>query len=49
VATSAFRSQYLALKVKSHTTIEGAGHFLQDDAPEALSRTIITFYQDNPL
>jgi haloalkane dehalogenase len=34
---------------QKHTTIEGAGHFLQDDAPEALSNTIIQFCQDNPL
>ncbi|MFT7044345.1 MAG: haloalkane dehalogenase [Candidatus Azotimanducaceae bacterium] len=34
---------------QSHTTIEGAGHFLQDDAPDALCKTIITFCQDNPL
>ena len=34
---------------QKHTTIKGAGHFLQDDAPETLSNTIIQFCQDNPL
>jgi haloalkane dehalogenase len=34
---------------QNHTTIEGAGHFLQDDAPDTLTKTIIQFCQDNPL
>ena len=34
---------------QNHTTVEGAGHFLQDDAPDTLTKTIIQFCQDNPL
>lgn len=32
-----------------HTLIRGAGHFLQEDAPDAFSSAIIEFCQDNPL
>jgi haloalkane dehalogenase len=34
---------------QKHTTIEGAGHFLQEDAPETLSEVIVQFCQANPL
>ena len=34
---------------QKHTTIEGAGHFLQEDNPDTLSKVIIQFCQDNSL
>lgn len=32
-----------------HVTIEGAGHFLQEDAPEALADAVVGFCRRNPL
>ncbi|MGI9294390.1 MAG: haloalkane dehalogenase [Pseudomonadales bacterium] len=32
-----------------HTIIKGAGHFLQEQAPEELSQVIVKFIADNPL
>ncbi len=34
---------------QKHTIIEGAGHFIQDDAAEELSDITIAFMKDNPL
>jgi len=33
---------------QAHTIIEGGGHFLQDDVPEALSAAVIEFIRANP-
>ena len=30
-----------------HTILKNGGHFLQEDSPDALSREIITFMQEN--
>ncbi|MEL6829769.1 MAG: haloalkane dehalogenase [Pseudomonadota bacterium] len=35
-------------KGQPHTHIEGAGHFIQEQAPEALSKTIIDFVRATP-
>ncbi len=32
-----------------HVTIEGAGHFLQEDKPDELAAAVLTFMADNPL
>jgi haloalkane dehalogenase len=32
-----------------HVTIEGVGHFLQEQAPAALSEAVIEFIKSNPL
>ncbi len=34
---------------QEHVTIEGAGHFLQKDAPDALASAVLKFAADNPL
>ena len=34
---------------QDHVTIEGAGHFLQEQAPVALSEAVIEFIKNNPL
>jgi haloalkane dehalogenase len=34
---------------QNHTTISGAGHFLQEDKGEELAAVLITFIQQNPL
>lgn len=34
---------------QKHTIIPGAGHFLQDDAPEALSAAVVDFIRANPV
>ncbi|MFK7731881.1 MAG: haloalkane dehalogenase, partial [Pseudomonadales bacterium] len=31
-----------------HTTIENAGHFLQEDQPDACVETILEFIRNNP-
>jgi haloalkane dehalogenase len=36
-------------KSQAHSIIKGAAHFLQDDAPEELSRVVIDFMKANPL
>lgn len=36
-------------KGQAHTTIEGAGHFLQEQAGEKLAEVIVKFIVDNPL
>lgn len=35
-------------KNQNHTLVKGAGHFLQDDAGDELSRLVIDFIKDNP-
>lgn len=32
-----------------HTTIKGAGHFLQEERPEELTRVVIDFIKQNPI
>ena len=34
---------------QDHVTIEGAGHFLQEDAPDALASAVLKRAADNPL
>jgi len=36
-------------KGQAHTTIEKAGHFLQEDRPEAFATVIMDFMTSNPL
>lgn len=36
-------------KGQAHTTIEGAGHFLQEQAGEELAQVIVKFMADNPV
>jgi haloalkane dehalogenase len=36
-------------KGQKHTILEGAGHFIQDDAGEALAQIVIEFVADNPI
>jgi haloalkane dehalogenase len=44
-----FQTSVPGAHAQRHATIEGAGHFLQDDAPDALCNLIIRFCQENPL
>lgn len=44
-----FQETVPGAKGQAHTTIEGGGHFLQEDKPEALSAAIINFCQANPI
>ena len=44
-----FQESVPGAKNQDHVTIEGAGHFLQDQAPVALSEAVIEFIKDNPL
>ena len=32
-----------------HVTIEGAGHFLQEDDPAAFAKAIVDFCRNNPI
>lgn len=41
-----FQKRVPGAKGRVHPTIKGAGHFLQEDAPEALSQAIIGFMAD---
>ena len=34
---------------QNHVTIEGAGHFLQEEAGEELASVIVEFMNDNPI
>ena len=43
-----FQEEVPGARGQRHTTIKGAGHFLQDDAPDALSQVIVDFIRDNP-
>ncbi len=44
-----FQDTVAGAKDQQHVTIVGAGHFLQEDAPGALSEAIINFCRANPL
>ena len=44
-----FQSRIPGAKDQAHATIEGAGHFLQEQAGEELARVIVKFIEDNPL
>jgi len=44
-----FQQQVPGAKGQNHTTIEGAGHFLQEQKGEELARVIVKFIADNPL
>ena len=44
-----FQESVPGARNQHHTTIEGVGHFLQEQAPTALSAAIIEFIKDNPL
>ncbi len=45
---SRFQAEIPGAKGQKHGTIKGAGHFLQEQAPEELSHMIIGFIKDNP-
>jgi haloalkane dehalogenase len=44
-----FQRSVPGAKNQPHTTIKGAGHFLQEQAGEELARVIVKFIADNPL
>lgn len=44
-----FQAEIPGAKGRPHTTIRNAGHFLQNDQPEALATVIMDFIADNPL
>jgi len=44
-----FQNEVPGARRQSHVTIKGAGHFLQEQAPEELSKAIIDFMKNNPL
>ena len=44
-----FQESVPGAKDQAHTTIEGAGHFLQEQKGEELARVIVKFIADNPL
>ena len=44
-----FQRRVPGAKGQAHTTIEGAGHFLQEQAGEELAGVIVKFIADNPL
>ncbi|MEZ5557638.1 MAG: haloalkane dehalogenase [Pseudomonadales bacterium] len=44
-----FQESVPGARGQRHVTIEGAGHFLQEDAGERLARVIVQFCRDNPL
>ena len=44
-----FQESVPGAKNQHHTTIEGVGHFLQEQAPTALSAAVIEFIRNNPL
>jgi haloalkane dehalogenase len=44
-----FQESVPGAKGQMHVTIEGAGHFLQEDAPEPLVRAIVDFCRANPI
>ncbi|MFP6815672.1 MAG: haloalkane dehalogenase [Pseudomonadales bacterium] len=44
-----FQESAPGAKTQKHVTIEGAGHFLQEQAPEALASAVLTFIADNPI
>ncbi|MEC8833608.1 MAG: alpha/beta fold hydrolase, partial [Pseudomonadota bacterium] len=44
-----FQESVPGAKNQDHVTMEGAGHFLQEQAPVALSEAVIEFIKNNPL
>ncbi len=40
-----FQKQVLGAKGQPHTTIEGGGHFLQEDCGEELAQVVVNFMQ----
>ncbi len=44
-----FQESVPGAKGQAHVTIEGAAHFLQEQAPEKLAQTIIKFVETNPV
>ncbi len=44
-----FQQSIPGAKDQAHTTIKGAGHFLQEQAGEELARVIVKFINDNPM
>ena len=43
-----FRVDVPGPRNQRHVTIEGAGHFLQEDKPDELATAVLTFMADNP-
>ncbi len=44
-----FQEEVPGAQNQNHTTIEGAGHFLQEDKGDTLANTVIDFMRDNPI
>ncbi len=44
-----FQESIPGARNQAHTTIEGAGHFVQEQAGEELARVIVEFIADNPV
>ena len=44
-----FQQSVPGAKKQRHPTIKNAGHFLQEDAPDAFAAAIVRFCEDNPL
>ena len=44
-----FQESIPGARDQAHTTIEGAGHFVQEQAGEELARVIVEFIADNPV
>ena len=44
-----FQESVPGAKTQKHVTIEGVGHFLQEQAPEALASAVLQFIADNPI
>ena len=45
----AFQERVPGAKGQKHTTIEGAGHFLQEEKGPELAAVVVQFVKDNPL
>ncbi|MCH8142694.1 MAG: haloalkane dehalogenase, partial [Proteobacteria bacterium] len=43
-----FQETVPGAKKQDHVTIEGVGHFLQEQAPDALASAVCKFMADNP-
>jgi haloalkane dehalogenase len=48
-AIEANRRAWAGARRQQHVTIDGAGHFLQEDAPDRLAAAIVDFCRGNPL
>ena len=44
-----FQEEIPGAKSQAHVTIKGAGHFLQEEEPDALVKTTLAFMQANPI